>query len=83
MPLNASGAQQVFVSGAAETICPPDPIQVSSVLSSTTHNPGGPGGTAFTGVKILFLILAALVLLGGGLALTTMGKKRRPSRHSA
>ena len=82
MPLNASGAQQVFVSGAAENVCPPDPIQVSSV-SASTAGPNGPGGTALTGVHILLFVLAALALLGVGVLLTTAGgRRRRTSRHT-
>lgn len=83
MPLNASGSQTVIVVGAKESVCLPDPIQVTSGTAGTsTSNSNGPGGTAFTGVKILLLVLAALALLGAGLGLTAAGRKRRPSRHS-
>ena len=45
---------------------------------------GGPnnhgGGTAFTGVQIALLGLLALILVVGGVVVTTLGRNRRPER---
>ena len=38
------------------------------------------GGTALTGVQIALLGLLALVLVVGGVVVTTLGRNRRPER---
>jgi hypothetical protein len=38
-----------------------------------------PGGTSFTGVDVLAMVLGAAVLLGVGIALNRSGKRRKPT----
>ena len=52
-------------------------IQVQAAGSSAPP-PGKGGGTAFTGVQIALLGLLALVLVVGGVVLTTLNRNRRP-----
>lgn len=53
-------------------------------LDITVRANGGPnnhgGGTAFTGVQIALLGLLALMLVVGGVVVTTLGRNRRPER---
>lgn len=79
----------VAVGGSqAGTSCPVDPSQVlqaqvdPSQLQQVQANasPSGArqhGGTAFTGLDIAGLVLAALALLGGGVLLSRTGRRRR------
>jgi hypothetical protein len=57
---------------------------VIHVQGSGGSSPAGPtnhgGGTAFTGVQIALLGLLALVLVVGGVVVTTLGRNRRPER---
>jgi hypothetical protein len=50
-------------------------------LTVKAHNQGGGhhpgGGTSFTGVDILLIVLAAVVLLGAGWALLAAGRRKR------
>ena len=57
-------------------------IQVQGSVASSTAPPPAPGGggTAFTGVRIALLGFLALVLVVGGVVVTTLGRNRRPER---
>lgn len=58
--------------------CPAEPMQPLDIQSSGGNGiPAGNGGTAFTGLDILALIAAAVVLLGGGVLVNRSGKRRR------
>jgi hypothetical protein len=50
-------------------------------ITITIQNPGpnGGGGTSFTGVDVLAMVIGALALLGVGIALTRSGKRRKPT----
>jgi hypothetical protein len=52
--------------------CPPPSITINIQPPS---NP--PGGTSFTGVDVLAMLLGAAALLGVGIALTRSGKRRK------
>ena len=50
---------------------------VTITIQGTSTNTGG--GTSFTGVDVLAMVLGAAVLLGVGLALNRSGKRRKPT----
>ena len=54
--------------------CPPPSVTIT--IQSHGKNPGG---TSFTGVDILAMLLGAAVLLGIGVALNRSGKRRKPT----
>lgn len=62
--------------------CPPRPIVVIYIHApegtSAGHNPGS-GGTSFTGVDVLLILIAAALLIAAGVALNRGGRRR----HSA
>jgi 5'-nucleotidase len=52
--------------------CPPPSVTI------TVQGPGtNPGGTSFTGVDVLAMVLGALALLGVGVALNRGGRRRK------
>jgi hypothetical protein len=55
-------------------------IQVQGAGSSEGPPAGQGGGTAFTGVQIALLGLLALMLVVGGVVVTTFSRNRRPER---
>jgi hypothetical protein len=60
--------------------CPGNPyvaIYVQGGVTASTAPPGGHhGGTSFTGIDVLLILLAAAVLIGTGVALDRGGKRR-------
>jgi hypothetical protein len=52
----------------------------SSAAEAGPPPQGNGGGTAFTGVQIALLGVLALVLVVGGVVVTTVGRNRRPER---
>lgn len=48
-------------------------------ITITIQGTQPPGGTSFTGVDVLAMVLGALALLGVGIALTRGGKRRKPT----
>lgn len=77
------GAKQVCGIGASGLATDRDCLRIhvrgSGAGGAGTGPPGG-GGTAFTGVQIALLGLAALVLFVSGVVVTTLGRNRRPER---
>jgi hypothetical protein len=63
--------------------CPNDPLQLIHIQTGgeSTSTPGN-GGTSFTGVDILAMIVGAGALIGVGVALNRSGQRRRGlARH--
>ena len=54
--------------------CPPPSV----TINIQNGNPGG-GGTSFTGVDVLAMVLGAAALLAIGVALNRSGKRRKPT----
>jgi hypothetical protein len=53
-----------------------------NIQPASASSPGGPpGGTSFTGVDIMAMVLGALALLGVGYALNRSGKRRHSYDH--
>ena len=82
LPDGVSGRGQIVAATGAPDIpgCPPDPFVTIHIqghgVAGSSAGPTGPGGTSFTGVDVLLIVLAALVLLGIGYALTRAGKSK-------
>jgi hypothetical protein len=55
-------------------------IQVGGAGTGGSSSPPSGGGTSFTGVQIALLGLLALVLVVGGVVVTTLGRNRNPHR---
>jgi hypothetical protein len=55
-------------------------IHVQAAGGSSAAPPGRGGDTAFTGVQIALVGLLALVLVVGGVVVTTLSRNRRPDR---
>lgn len=70
----------VAVSGADTSVCG-RPHVVIHIQPTAPSSPTGkpPGGTSFTGVDLLMILLAAAVLLGAGVAFNRSGKNRHAS----
>jgi len=75
------GQKQVCGIGASGLATDRDCLLIEVQGGGETTPPGDHGGTAFTGVQIALLGLVALMLIVGGLFLTTMSRNRRPD-HS-
>jgi hypothetical protein len=72
------GAHTIVAVGGAVAGCP-QPVQTVTLQTagqSTGANNTG-GGTAFTGVDVLLLLLAAGVLVTAGVMMNRGGKRRR------
>lgn len=86
LPAGVTGHHLIEVQGA-QSACPADPVQVDiqgtgGPASASVAN-GTPGtGTAFTGVDILGLLVAAAALIGLGVLLNRRSSGRR-SKHTS
>lgn len=87
LPNGVFGTHRIVATTGApkSATCPSDPfviihIQKHGAAGSSAGPGGNGGGTAFTGVDVLLLVLAGAVLLGAGVALTR-GGKRKHSGH--
>jgi hypothetical protein len=80
------GAKQVCGIGASGLDTDRDCLLIhvqnagSSAAEAGPPAQGNGGGTAFTGVQIALLGVLALVLVVGGVVVTTVGRNRRPER---
>ena len=89
LPAGVTGHHLIEVQGA-QSACPADPVQVDiqgtggpASASVANGSPGSPGtGTAFTGVDILGLLVAAAALIGLGVLLNRRSSGRR-SKHTS
>jgi IPT/TIG domain-containing protein len=81
MPAGLTGSHVLSVKGA-QSGCPADPIQIviggAPVTSPATGPNGGP--PAFTGVDVLWLLLAAAALIGVGVLLNR--RRGADARHT-
>jgi hypothetical protein len=84
LPDGVTGAHRIVAVGTPENpTCPGSPVVTIRIQShgaagsSAGPGPGGPGGTSFTGVDVLLIVIAALVLLGVGVVLNKTGGKRK------
>jgi hypothetical protein len=95
LPAGVTGKHTLVAVGGGSTGgagCGIDPFQTlniqnngggnSSASTGTSTGTNGGGGTAFTGLDVLALIAAAVVLVGAGVMLNVSGKRRKyASRH--
>ena len=84
MPAGLYGRYMIHATTGAPNAagCPADPFVIMHAQGylggSSPDNTGGhEGGTAFTGLDVLLILLAAAVLIGAGVALNRSGKRRR------
>lgn len=76
------GHHLILTSGGGPS-CPVDPITITVKSSGAAGASSGPGGTAFTGVAILGLVVIAAGLLVVGSMVNRGGRRRRHHRHVA
>ena len=88
LPDGVTGRHRIVAATGAPDVagCPPNPFVTIRIqghgVAGSSAGPGGPGGTSFTGVDVLLIVLAAVVLLGVGYALNkTGGKRKQGSGH--
>jgi hypothetical protein len=74
------GQKQVCGIGASGLATDRDCLLIEVPDAAGSPPPDEGGGTAFTGVQIALLGLAALVLIVGGVVLTTLTRNRHPER---
>jgi hypothetical protein len=86
LPDGVTGTHTIVAATGAPNAsdCPANPVQIIHIQlggGSTSAGPGG-GGTSFTGVDILAMLVGASALIGVGVALNRSGKRRRSiARH--
>jgi hypothetical protein len=84
MPAGVFGHHLIIATGGnadPATGCPKDPVQIVQIQTGPTSagsssSGGTGGGTAFTGLDVLALLIAAAALIGVGLVLNRRGGKR-------
>lgn len=87
LPDGVTGRHRLVAVGPANRPdCPGDSSATLNIQShgvaGTSAGPGGPGGTSFTGVDVLLIVIAAVLLLGIGYLLNkTGGKRKQGSGH--
>lgn len=82
LPAGVRGNHKIFAIGGDLSNtpgCPVDPVQILGIGSTNGANPAGPngtsGGTAFTGVNIALMLLAAAALIAAGLTFNRRGRR--------
>jgi hypothetical protein len=86
LPDGVTGSHTIVAATGAPSggDCPTDPLQLIHIQTgggSTSAGPGG-GGTSFTGVDVLAMLIGAAALVGVGVALNRSGQRRRAAaRH--
>lgn len=87
LPAGVTGNHEITaVGGGATATCPVDPVQILKITPPV--GPGGGtsgngGGTAFTGVDVLLLVLVAAALLASGVAINRGAKRRKQAEWYA
>jgi hypothetical protein len=83
LPDGVFGTHRIVATSGAPTgsTCPSEPfvvihIQRLGTAGSSASTPGHHGGTSFTGVDVLLILIAAALLIGVGVALNRGGKRR-------
>jgi hexosaminidase len=81
LPNGVFGTHQLVAATGAPSTCPTPTItlhiQKHGAAGSSAERGGSGGGTAFTGVDVLLIVLVAALLIGAGVALTRGGKRKR------
>jgi hypothetical protein len=79
LPSGVVGTHQIVAATGVPSTCPTPTITLHIQKHGTegsTAPPRGPGGTSFTGVDVLLIILVAVALIGAGMALMRGGKRK-------
>lgn len=84
LPDGVTGLHTIVAIGGSPSVpgCPANPsvaIEIQAAAGGAVNPPGtggGGGGTAFTGVNVLIMLLAAAALIGAGVTFNRRGRRR-------
>jgi hypothetical protein len=78
LPDNLTGPQVIVATSGQSAGCaqPTLAIRIHAIAASTSHAPGGSGGTSSTGFDVLAFVLLGVVLIAVGLVLNIAWRRR-------